>query len=39
MVGVDALFYFVRKSVLDAFLVLSNAQKFLKYRYQPGRAN
>ena len=35
----DALSDFERKSLRDAFLVLSNAQKFLKYRYQPGRAN
>lgn len=30
---------FDRKSLRDAFLVLSNAQKYLKFRYQPGRAN
>ena len=30
---------FERKSLRDAFLILGNAQKFLKYRYQPGRAN
>ena len=30
---------FERKSLRDAFLTLGNAQKFLKYRYQPGRAN
>ena len=30
---------FERKNLRDAFLILANAQKFLKYRYQPGRAN
>jgi len=30
---------FERKSLRDAFLILGNAQKYLKYRYQPGRAN
>lgn len=30
---------FERKNLKDAFQILSNAQKFLKYRYQPGRAN
>ena len=30
---------FERKSLRDAFLILGNAQGFLKYRYQPGRAN
>lgn len=30
---------FERKNLRDAFLVLSNAQKFLRYRYQPGRSN
>ncbi|MCL4757914.1 MAG: CBS domain-containing protein [Rhodocyclaceae bacterium] len=30
---------FEQKTLRDAFLVLGNAQKFLKYRYQPGRAN
>jgi len=30
---------FERKSLRDAFLILSNAQKYLKYHYQPGRAN
>jgi CBS domain-containing protein len=30
---------FERKSLRDAFLILSNAQKYLKYRYQPGRSN
>lgn len=28
---------FERKNLKDAFQILSNAQKFLKYRYQPGR--
>ncbi|MCC2595072.1 DUF294 nucleotidyltransferase-like domain-containing protein [Pusillimonas sp. MFBS29] len=35
----EALSQFERKSLRDAFLVLSNSQKYLKYRYQPGRAN
>src|SRR5690606_26430752 len=35
----EKLSEFERKSLRDAFLILSNAQKFLKYRYQPGRAN
>lgn len=35
----DKLSDFERKSLRDAFLILSNAQKFMKYRYQPGRAN
>lgn len=30
---------FERKNLRDAFLILANAQKFLKFRYQPGRAN
>lgn len=30
---------FERKNLKDAFQILSNAQKFMKYRYQPGRAN
>lgn len=30
---------FERKSLRDAFQILANAQKYLKYRYQPGRAN
>jgi CBS domain-containing protein len=30
---------FERKNLKDAFQILSNAQKFLKYRYQPGRVN
>ncbi|MDF7785579.1 DUF294 nucleotidyltransferase-like domain-containing protein [Pantoea stewartii] len=29
---------FERKNLKDAFQILSNAQKFLKYRYQPGRS-
>lgn len=29
---------FERKNLKDAFQILSNAQKFLKFRYQPGRA-
>ncbi|PWW12654.1 DUF294 nucleotidyltransferase-like domain-containing protein [Mangrovibacter plantisponsor] len=28
---------FERKNLKDAFQILSNAQKYLKYRYQPGR--
>ena len=35
----DMLSEFERKSLRDAFQILSNAQKFMKYRYQPGRAN
>ncbi|MDX9701158.1 MAG: DUF294 nucleotidyltransferase-like domain-containing protein [Rhodocyclaceae bacterium] len=35
----DTLSDFDRKSLRDAFQILSNAQKFMKYRYQPGRAN
>jgi CBS domain-containing protein len=34
----DKLSDFDRKSLRDAFLILSNAQKYLKYRYQPGRS-
>jgi CBS domain-containing protein len=30
---------FERKSLRDAFLILDNSQKFLKFRYQPGRVN
>lgn len=30
---------FERKNLKDAFQILSNAQKFLKYRYQPGRVH
>jgi len=35
----EKLSEFERKSLRDAFMILGNAQKFLKYRYQPGRAN
>ncbi|AWB32855.1 DUF294 nucleotidyltransferase-like domain-containing protein [Orrella marina] len=35
----DNLSDFDRKSLRDAFLILSNAQKYLKFRYQPNRAN
>lgn len=35
----EKLSEFERKSLRDAFLILSNAQKYLKFRYQPGRAN
>ena len=35
----EKLSEFERKSLRDAFQILSNAQKFLKYRYHPGRAN
>ncbi len=28
---------FERKNLRDAFLIVANAQKYLKYRYQPGR--
>lgn len=35
----DMLSVFERKSLRDAFLILASAQKFLKFRYQPGRAN
>jgi len=30
---------FERKNLRDAFLIVANAQKYLKYRYQPGRSN
>lgn len=30
---------FERKHLKDAFQILSNAQKFLRYHYQPGRFN
>ncbi|WP_434362283.1 DUF294 nucleotidyltransferase-like domain-containing protein [Parasalinivibrio latis] len=30
---------FERRNLKDAFQILSNAQKFLKFRYQPNRAN
>lgn len=35
----EKLSEFERKSLRDAFMILGHAQKFLKYRYQPGRAN
>ena len=35
----DKLSEFERKSLRDAFLILSDAQAYLKFRYQPGRAN
>lgn len=35
----DTLSQFERNSLRDAFLILSDSQTFLKYRYQPGRAN
>ncbi len=35
----EALSEFERKSLRDAFLILANSQKFLKFRYQPGRVN
>ena len=35
----ETLSDFERKSLRDAFLILANAQKFLKFRYQPNRAN
>ncbi len=33
----ESLSDFERKSLRDAFLILSHSQKYLKYRYQPGR--
>lgn len=30
---------FERKNLKDAFQILNHAQKFMKYRYQPGRSN
>ncbi|WP_017445917.1 DUF294 nucleotidyltransferase-like domain-containing protein [Gayadomonas joobiniege] len=30
---------FERKNLRDAFQILSNAQKYLKFKYQPGRVN
>jgi CBS domain-containing protein len=30
---------FDRKNLKEAFQILSNAQRFMKFRYQPGRAN
>ncbi|MDD1794254.1 DUF294 nucleotidyltransferase-like domain-containing protein [Enterovibrio makurazakiensis] len=35
----DNLSEFERRNLKDAFEILSNAQKFLKYRYQPNRSN
>lgn len=35
----ESLSEFERKSLRDAFLILESAQTYLKYRYQPGRAN
>lgn len=35
----DLLSDFDRKSLRDSFLILANAQKYLKFRYQPGRNN
>lgn len=35
----ETLSQFERNSLRDAFLILSDSQTFLKYRYQPGRAN
>ena len=35
----DKLSAFERKTLRDAFQILSDAQTFLKFRYQPGRAN
>jgi CBS domain-containing protein len=35
----DKLSDFERKSLRDAFQILDNAQSYLKFRYQPGRAN
>lgn len=34
----EKLSEFDRKSLRDAFLMLSNAQRYLKFRYQPGRS-
>lgn len=34
----DDLSDFDRKSLRDAFLILSNAQKYLRFRYQPNRS-
>lgn len=34
----DDLTHFERRSLKDAFQVLSNSQNYLKFRYQPGRA-
>jgi CBS domain-containing protein len=35
----DKLSAFERKTLRDAFQILGDAQTFLKFRYQPGRAN
>jgi len=35
----DRLSEFERKRLRDAFQILGHAQTFLKFRYQPGRAN
>lgn len=35
----DSLSDFERRNLKDAFQILSNAQKFLKFRYQPNRVN
>lgn len=35
----DILSDFDRKGLRDAFLILSNAQKYLKFRYQPNRVS
>jgi len=35
----DDLSDFDRKSLRDAFLILANAQRYLRFRYQPNRAN
>jgi CBS domain-containing protein len=35
----ELLAEFERKSLRDAFLILANSQKFLKFRYRPGRVN
>lgn len=34
----ESLSDFERKSLRDAFLIVGNAQKYLKFRYQPGRS-
>lgn len=35
----EALSDFERKNLKDAFQIVSDAQKFLRFKYQPGRAN
>jgi CBS domain-containing protein len=35
----DKLSAFERKSLRDAFSILDDAQTYLKFRYQPGRAS